>query len=154
VREADQLDGGRGEVFVGGERSQPALKSAEGVYGETHPQWLRTQELVPQWGDWKIAVGECVFSYFNRGMLTMCATKWNGVEAVCWISLLSDYDVALYFGEEPLRVAGACNAIRISGQIACLPDPGFLRGIDVHLPYAGRILSNDAFSRFGRTSGN
>jgi len=101
----------------------------------------------PQWGDWKIAVGDVRFSATSTGMLTMCATKWNGVEAVCWISAAIDYDVALYFWRG--AAAGSRGAATRSGfrdRSLVFRDPGIsFRAIDVHLPYAGRILQTMHF---------
>jgi predicted dehydrogenase len=87
-------------------RDRCGVKMGEAFMVKTHPQWLRTRELIR-----KGAVGELrsivgAFSYFNRDPQNVRnVPEWGGgglMDIGCYPITTSRW----IFGEEPLRVAG------------------------------------------------
>src|SRR5207245_10923983 len=87
---------------VGG---RSGVRIGEAVMVKTHPQWLRTRELVRRGviGELRAIVG--AFSYFNRDPKNVRnIAEWGGgglLDIGCYPITTSRW----IFGEEPLRVA-------------------------------------------------
>ncbi len=87
-------------------RDRFGVKIGEAFMVKTHPQWLRTQELVREGriGELRAIVG--VFSYFSRDPKNVRNVReWGGgglMDIGCYPITTSRW----IFGEEPLRVAG------------------------------------------------
>lgn len=87
-------------------RDRCGVKIGEAFMVKTHPQWLRTRELIRHGviGDLRSIVG--VFSYFNRDPADVRnKPEWGGgglMDIGCYPITTSRW----IFGKEPLRVAG------------------------------------------------
>ncbi len=87
-------------------RERTAVKIGEAFMVKTHPQWLRTRELIRggRIGELRAIVG--VFSYFNRNPENVRhKPKWGGgglMDIGCYPITTSRF----IFGTEPLRVSG------------------------------------------------
>ena len=87
-------------------RDRCGVKVGEAFMVKTHPQWLRTRELIRKGvvGELRSIVG--VFSYFNRDLQNVRnVPEWGGgglMDIGCYPITTSRW----IFGEEPLRVAG------------------------------------------------
>jgi predicted dehydrogenase len=87
-------------------RDRCCVKIGEAFMVKTHPQWVRTRELVRHGviGDLRAIVGG--FSYFNRDPKNVRnVAEWGG----CGLMDIGCYPITTsrwIFGEEPLRVAG------------------------------------------------
>jgi predicted dehydrogenase len=87
-------------------RARSGVKIGEAFMVKTHPQWLRTRELVRHGviGELRAIVG--MFSYFNRDSKNVRnVAEWGGgglLDIGCYPITTSRW----IFGEEPLRVAG------------------------------------------------
>jgi predicted dehydrogenase len=87
-------------------RERCGVKIGEAFMVKTHPQWLRTRELIRKGviGELRAIVG--VFSYFNRDPQNVRNNaEWGGggmLDIGCYSITTSRF----IFGEEPLRVAG------------------------------------------------
>src|SRR2546422_4024628 len=87
-------------------RDRCGVKIGEAFMVKTHPQWLRTRELVRRGviGELRAIVG--AFSYFNRDPKNVRnVAEWGGgglMDIGCYLITTSRW----IFGEEPLRVAG------------------------------------------------
>src|SRR6195256_4425071 len=88
-------------------RDRTGVKIGEAFMVKTHPQWLRTQELVRTGAIGKLQSAMCVFSYFNRDPDNVRhKVEWGGgglLDIGCYPITMSRF----IFGGEPLRVAGA-----------------------------------------------
>lgn len=91
-------------------RDRCGVKLGEAFMVKTHPQWLRTRELIQMGviGDLRSIVG--VFSYFNRDPHNVRNVReWGGgglMDIGCYPITTSRW----IYGEEPLRVAGTLEA--------------------------------------------
>jgi predicted dehydrogenase len=87
-------------------RERTGVKIGEAFMVKTHPQWLRTRELIRKGviGDLRTIVG--MFSYFNRDPANVRnKAEWGGggmMDIGCYPITTSRF----IFGEEPVRVAG------------------------------------------------
>jgi predicted dehydrogenase len=87
-------------------RDRVGVKIGEAFMVKTHPQWLRTRELVlsGRIGELKASTG--AFSYFNRDAANVRnVVEWGGggiMDIGCYPIVTSRF----IFGEEPTRVAG------------------------------------------------
>jgi predicted dehydrogenase len=87
-------------------RDRYGVKIGEAFMVKTHPQWLRTRELIRQGviGELRAIMG--AFSYFNRDPKNVRhVVEWGGgglMDIGCYPITTSRW----IFGEEPLRVAG------------------------------------------------
>src|ERR1700730_12764425 len=87
-------------------RDRAGLKIGEAFMVRTHPQWLRTKELISkgQIGELRAVVG--VFSYFNRDAKNVRnKPEWGGgglMDIGCYPITMSRF----MFGSEPQRVSG------------------------------------------------
>jgi len=87
-------------------RERCGVKIGEAFMVKTHPQWLRTRELIRRGviGELRAIVG--AFSYFNRDPQNVRnVAEWGGggmMDIGCYPITTSRF----IFGEEPLRVAG------------------------------------------------
>ena len=87
-------------------RDRYGVKIGEAFMVKTHPQWLRTRELIRQGviGELRAIIG--AFSYFNRDPKNVRhVVEWGGgglMDIGCYPITTSRW----IFGEEPLRVAG------------------------------------------------
>lgn len=87
-------------------RDRMGVKIGEAFMVKTHPQWLRTRELIRSGriGDLKAIMG--AFSYFNRDAANVRnVVEWGGgglMDIGCYPIVTSRF----IFGEEPTRVAG------------------------------------------------
>jgi predicted dehydrogenase len=90
-------------------RDRCGVKIGEAFMVKTHPQWLRTRDLVRHdvIGELRAIVG--VFSYFNRDPKNVRhVVEWGGgglMDIGCYPMTTSRW----IFGEEPLRVAGVAE---------------------------------------------
>ncbi len=87
-------------------RDRCGVKIGEAFMVKTHPQWLRTRELIQRGvvGELRTIVG--VFSYFNRDPQNVRnVSEWGGglLDIGCYPITTSRW----MFGEEPLRVSAA-----------------------------------------------
>jgi predicted dehydrogenase len=87
-------------------RDRCGVKIGEAFMVKTHPQWLRTRDLIRKGviGDLRAIVG--AFSYFNRDPKNVRnVVEWGGggmMDIGCYTITTSRF----IFGEEPTRVAG------------------------------------------------
>jgi predicted dehydrogenase len=87
-------------------RERSRVKIGEAFMVKTHPQWLRTRELIRNdaIGELRAVVG--VFSYFNRDPGNVRnKPEWGGggmLDIGCYLIMTSRF----VFGKEPTRVAG------------------------------------------------
>ncbi len=87
-------------------RDRTGVKIGEAFMVKTHPQWLRTREIVRSGsiGDLRAIAG--VFSYFNRNPDNVRhKVEWGGgglMDIGCYPITMSRF----IFGEEPIRVVG------------------------------------------------
>jgi predicted dehydrogenase len=87
-------------------RDRSGVKIGEAFMVKTHPQWLRTREIIRggDIGDLRAIAG--VFSYFNRNPDNVRhKVEWGGgglMDIGCYPITMSRF----IFGEEPTRVAG------------------------------------------------
>jgi len=87
-------------------RDRTGVKIGEAFMVKTHPQWLRTREIVRSGsiGDLRAIAG--VFSYFNRNPDSVRhKVEWGGgglMDIGCYPITMSRF----IFGEEPIRVVG------------------------------------------------
>jgi predicted dehydrogenase len=87
-------------------RDRTKVKIGEAFMVKTHPQWLRTQEIIGSGGIGELRSAMCVFSYFNRDPKNVRhKVEWGGgglLDIGCYPITMSRF----IFGEEPLRVSG------------------------------------------------
>jgi predicted dehydrogenase len=87
-------------------RDRAGVKIGEAFMVKTHPQWLRTQEIIRSGGIGKLRTAMCVFSYFNRDPANVRhKVEWGGgglMDIGCYPITMSRF----IFAEEPIRVAG------------------------------------------------
>jgi len=87
-------------------RDRMGMKIGEAFMVKTHPQWLRTRELIREGriGELKAIMG--AFSYFNRDAANVRnVVEWGGggmMDIGCYPIVTSRF----VFGEEPTRVSG------------------------------------------------
>ena len=87
-------------------RERCAVKIGEAFMVKTHPQWLRTRELIRKGviGDLRAIVG--AFSYFNRDPQNVRNNPDLGGGGMLDIGCYPITTSRFIFGEEPVRVAG------------------------------------------------
>jgi predicted dehydrogenase len=87
-------------------RDRAGVKVGEAFMVRTHPQWLRTRELVRQGRIGELRAIAGVFSYFNRDAANVRnVAEWGGggmLDIGCYLITTSRF----VFGEEPKRVVG------------------------------------------------
>jgi predicted dehydrogenase len=87
-------------------RDRTGVKIGEAFMVKTHPQWLRTQEIIRAGGIGNLRAIAGVFSYFNRNPANVRhKVEWGGgglLDIGCYPITMSRF----IFGEEPTRVAG------------------------------------------------
>src|ERR1700756_2407953 len=87
-------------------RDRTGVKIGEAFMVKTHPQWLRTQEIIRSGGIGKLRTAMCIFSYFNRDPANVRhKVEWGGgglMDIGCYPITMSRF----IFAEEPIRVAG------------------------------------------------
>ena len=87
-------------------RDRTGVKMGEAFMVKTHPQWLRTREIVQSGGIGELRSIVCVFSYFNRDPKNVRSkVEWGGgglLDIGCYPITVSRF----VYGEEPVRVAG------------------------------------------------
>jgi predicted dehydrogenase len=87
-------------------RDRTGVKMGEAFMVKTHPQWLRTRELVRNGAIGELRAVTSVFSYFNRDAKNVRnVAEWGGggiMDIGCYPITMSRF----VFGEEPTRVAG------------------------------------------------
>jgi predicted dehydrogenase len=87
-------------------RDRTGVKMGEAFMVKTHPQWLRTREIIRSGAIGDLRSISCVFSYFNRDPQNVRhKPEWGGgglLDIGCYPITTSRF----IFGEEPLRVAG------------------------------------------------
>lgn len=87
-------------------RERTGVKMGEAFMVKTHPQWLRTREIIRGGGIGELRSALCVFSYFNRDAANVRhKVEWGGgglLDIGCYPITMSRF----IFGEEPARVAG------------------------------------------------
>jgi predicted dehydrogenase len=87
-------------------RARTGVKMGEAFMVKTHPQWLRTREIIRSGGIGELRSTMCVFSYFNRDSANVRhKVEWGGgglLDIGCYPITMSRF----IFGEEPARVAG------------------------------------------------
>jgi predicted dehydrogenase len=88
-------------------RDRTGVKIGEAFMVRTHPQWLRTREIVRSGAIGELRSAMCVFSYFNRDPANVRhKVEWGGgglLDIGCYPITMSRF----IFAEEPVRVAGA-----------------------------------------------
>ena len=87
-------------------RDRTGVKMGEAFMVKTHPQWLRTREIIRSGGVGELRAAMCVFSYFNRDPKNVRnKVEWGGgglLDIGCYPITMSRF----IFDEEPLRVSG------------------------------------------------
>src|SRR6266478_2501472 len=87
-------------------RDRTGVKIGEAFMVKTHPQWLRTQEIIRSGGIGDLRFIAGVFSYFNRNPDNVRhKVEWGGgglMDIGCYPITMSRF----IFGEEPVRVVG------------------------------------------------
>jgi predicted dehydrogenase len=87
-------------------RDRAGVKIGEAFMVKTHPQWLRTREIIRSGGIGELRAIAGVFSYFNRDPNNVRhKVEWGGgglLDIGCYPITMSRF----IFGEEPMRVAG------------------------------------------------
>ena len=88
-------------------RDRTGVKIGEAFMVKTHPQWLRTREIIRSGAIGALQSAMCVFSYFNRDPANVRHNvEWGGgglLDIGCYPITMSRF----IFDEEPTRVAGA-----------------------------------------------
>jgi predicted dehydrogenase len=88
-------------------RDRTGVKIGEAFMVKTHPQWLRTREIIQSGGIGKLRAIAGEFSYFNREPANVRhKVEWGGgglLDIGCYPITMSRF----IYGEEPTRVAGA-----------------------------------------------
>jgi len=88
-------------------RDRTGVKIGEAFMVKTHPQWLRTREIVRGGGIGRLQAIVGAFSYFNRNPENVRhKVEWGGgglLDIGCYPITMSRF----IFGSEPARVAGA-----------------------------------------------
>ena len=88
-------------------RERTGVKIGEAFMVKTHPQWLRTREIILGGGIGELRAIAGVFSYFNRDPNNVRhKVEWGGgglLDIGCYPITMSRF----IFGEEPVRVTGA-----------------------------------------------
>jgi len=86
-------------------RDRTGVKIGEAFMVKTHPQWLRTQEIIRTGGIGNLRAIAGVFSYFNRNPANVRhKVEWGGgglMDIGCYPITMSRF----IFGEEPTRIA-------------------------------------------------
>src|ERR1700719_369828 len=86
-------------------RTRTGVKMGEAFMVKTHPQWLRTREIIRSGGIGELRSAMCVFSYFNRDAANVRhKVEWGGgglLDVGCYPITMSRF----IFAEEPIRVA-------------------------------------------------
>src|SRR6201984_1288099 len=89
-----------------GARERTGGEIGEAFMVKTHPQWLRTREIIRSGAIGKLQSAMCVFSYFNRDPANVRhKVEWGGgglLDIGCYPITMSRF----IFEEEPIRVAG------------------------------------------------
>jgi predicted dehydrogenase len=87
-------------------RDRAGVKIGEAFMVRTHPQWLRTRELIREGGIGELRAIVGVFSYFNRDAKNVRnKEEWGGgglLDIGCYLITMSRF----MYGAEPLRVSG------------------------------------------------
>ncbi len=87
-------------------RDRTGVKIGEAFMVKTHPQWLRTQEIIRSGGIGELRAIAGLFSYFNRDPGNVRhKVEWGGgglLDIGCYPITMSRF----IFAEEPVRVAG------------------------------------------------
>jgi predicted dehydrogenase len=87
-------------------RDRTGVKIGEAFMVKTHPQWLRTREIIRTGGIGNLRAIAGVFSYFNRDPANVRhKVEWGGgglMDIGCYPITMSRF----IFGEEPTRVTG------------------------------------------------
>src|SRR6267143_936668 len=87
-------------------RERCGVKIGEAFMVKTHPQWLRTREIIRSGGIGELRAIAGVFSYFNRNPDNVRhKVEWGGgglMDIGCYPITMSRF----IFGEEPVRVVG------------------------------------------------
>src|SRR6266851_8205503 len=87
-------------------RDRTGVKIGEAFMVKTHPQWLRTQEIIRSGGIGELRAIAGLFSYFNRDPGNVRhKVEWGGgglLDIGCYPITMSRF----IFAEEPTRVAG------------------------------------------------
>jgi predicted dehydrogenase len=87
-------------------RDRAGVKIGEAFMVKTHPQWLRTRELIRDGKIGKLTAIVGVFSYFNRDAANVRnVAEWGGggmMDIGCYTITTSRF----IYGEEPTRVVG------------------------------------------------
>ncbi len=87
-------------------RDRTGMKIGEAFMVKTHPQWLRTREIIRSGGIGELRAIAGVFSYFNRDPNNVRhKVEWGGgglLDIGCYPITMSRF----IFAEEPVRVAG------------------------------------------------
>jgi predicted dehydrogenase len=87
-------------------RNRTGVKIGEAFMVKTHPQWLRTQEIIRSGAIGNLRSAMCVFSYFNRDPENVRhKVEWGGgglLDIGCYPITMSRF----IFAEEPVRVSG------------------------------------------------
>ena len=88
-------------------RDRTGMKIGEAFMVKTHPQWLRTQEIIRGGGIGELRAIAGLFSYFNRDSSNVRhKAEWGGgglLDIGCYPITMSRF----IFAEEPVRVTGA-----------------------------------------------
>ncbi len=88
-------------------RDRTGVKIGEAFMVKTHPQWLRTQEIIRGGGIGELRAIAGLFSYFNRDPSNVRhKAEWGGgglLDIGCYPITMSRF----IFAEEPVRVTGA-----------------------------------------------
>src|SRR5258708_10817393 len=88
-------------------RDRTGVKIGEAFMVKTHPQWLRTREIIRGGGIGELRAIAGLFSYFNRDPSNVRhKAEWGGgglLDIGCYPITMSRF----IFAEEPLRVIGA-----------------------------------------------
>jgi len=88
-------------------RERTGVKMGEAFMVKTHPQWLRTREIIHSGGIGELRLAQCAFSYSNRNPLNVRhRVEWGGgglLDIGCYPITISRF----VFAEEPVRVLGA-----------------------------------------------
>jgi predicted dehydrogenase len=104
-------------------RERTGVKMGEAFMVKTHPQWLRTRDIIRSGGIGELRSAMCVFSYFNRNPENVRhKVEWGGgglLDIGCYPITMSRF----MFGEEPKRVTGTlqrdpeCGTDRLASAI-------------------------------------
>jgi predicted dehydrogenase len=109
-------------------RDRTGVKIGEAFMVKTHPQWLRTREIIRGGGIGQLRVIAGVFSYFNRDPNNVRhKVEWGGgglLDIGCYPITMSRF----IFGEEPTQVVGMLerdpdfNTDRLASAILQFPS--------------------------------